>query len=312
MHPKVKSTDRKWHTAPGISDTLIASPISLSVPANTDPGTYTGLIVVTNASGCSSDSIPFSINISDIPQLNVSGQNPSCQGECDGAIQISVIGGNAPYHYVLAANNPPVNISWVGSADTTIRNLCEGNYDVSVTDDNGRTTNRTVYEITNKSSGCIKIISILADAYSEKESDEEIIFLKTGNKKIKPTDIKVKWPTGEKWQGCCNNSEYVKNANRKITSDGKLISVESADFIPENSNLIIVSSNKLKSSAIDLSKISENVYILFQCSYELNKTDFLNDNINENKEVSLEISVGNECVEKVKYNPSQLKKNNKQ
>ena len=306
-----------WNSSPAnslqniISDTLITSPISLTVPANTDPGTYAGLIVVTNASGCSSDSIPFSINISDIPQLNVSGQNPSCQGECDGSIQISVIGGNAPYNFVLAANNPPVNISWTGSGDTTINNLCEGNYDVTVTDDNGCTTNRTAYEVTNKYLPCIKIISILADAYSEKESDEEIVFLRTGNKKINPNDIKVKWPTGEKWQGCCNNFEYVKNVNRKITAGGKLIPVEANQFIPENSNLIIVSSNKLKSNAIDLSKITESVYILFQCSYEINKTDYLNDNIDDNKDVELEISVGDECVEMVKYNPSLLKKNKK-
>jgi len=306
-----------WNSSPAnslqniISDTLIASPISLSVPANTDPGTYTGLIVVTNASGCNSDSIPFSINVSDLPQLTVSGQNPSCQNECDGSIQINVTGGNAPYHYVLASNNPLLNISWTGSGDTTINNLCEGNYAVSVSDSNGCTTNRTSYEITNKNIPCIKIISILADAFSEKESDEEIIFLKTGNKKINPNDIKVKWPTGEKWQGCCNNFEYIKNANRKITAGGKLIPVEINQFIPENSNLIIVSSNKLKNNTIDLSKISEKVYILFQCSYEVNVTNYLNDNVNENKEVELEISVGKDCVERVKYNPSMLKKNNR-
>ncbi len=306
-----------WNSSPAnslqniISVTLISSPISLSVPANTAPGTYTGFIVVTNASNCSSDSIPFNINISDLPQLIISGQNPSCQNECDGSIQINVTGGTAPYFYNLSANTPPVNISWSGTSDTTIYNLCEGNYVVIVTDSNGCTTNRMAYEITEKNAPCIKIISILADAFSEKESDEEILFLKTGNKKIKVNNIKVKWPTGEKWQGFCDNVEYVKNANRKIIAGGKLIPVESNQFIPENSNLIIVSSNKLFTNSIDLSKIAEQVFILFQCSYEANKTDYLNDNINENKEVELEISVGEDCVEKVMYNPSRLRRNKK-
>jgi len=265
-------------------------------------------MLVSNASGCRSDSIPFNINISDLPQLLITGQNPSCQNVCDGSIQINVTGGHAPYAYTLSSNNTPININWTGSGDTTINNLCEGNYDVSVTDNNGCTTNRQRYQVTEKNKSCIKIISLLADAFSEKESDEEMLFLKTGNIKIMAGDIKVKWPTGEKWQGCCDNVEYIKNANLKITAGGKLIPVTSNQFIPENSNLIIVSSNKLKTNAIDLSKISEVVYILFQCSYELNKTDYLNDNVNENKEVEVQVIVGDQCMDMVMYNPSMLKK----
>jgi hypothetical protein len=45
------------------------------------------------------------------------------------------------------------------------------------------------------------------------------------------------------------------------------------------------------------------------CVYFLPSIPTQNDNVNENKEVELEISVGVDCVEKVKYNPSMLRKN---
>lgn len=52
---------------------------------------------------------------------------PSCAGECDGSMVVSVLGGTAPYSY-----------QWNdGQTSDTAQNLCSGNYSVTITDDEG-------------------------------------------------------------------------------------------------------------------------------------------------------------------------------
>jgi len=60
----------------------------------------------------------------------VAAQNPSCMGDCDGFIDISVTGGTFPYSILW--NN--------GSTDQDLSGLCSGNYIATLTDANGCVT----------------------------------------------------------------------------------------------------------------------------------------------------------------------------
>jgi gliding motility-associated-like protein len=59
----------------------------------------------------------------------------SCFGDCNGSAQVVIAGGNAPY-----------SITWNpgGQTTTVASNLCQGNYTVDITDDNGCTANDAV------------------------------------------------------------------------------------------------------------------------------------------------------------------------
>ena len=67
----------------------------------------------------------FTLTLSDInaPQVNVIDSSISCYGLCDGSIALNII------------NTNPVNILWNNnSTDTSITNLCLGNYSAIITD----------------------------------------------------------------------------------------------------------------------------------------------------------------------------------
>jgi gliding motility-associated-like protein len=108
------------------------------------PGTYT--VVVVDANGSTATG---SITLTEPPLLQSStvvvsysgGYNVSCGGAvpaCDGSVDLSVVGGSAPYSY-----------SWTGPAGFVavtqdISGICVGTYTVVVTDANGCTTTQTV------------------------------------------------------------------------------------------------------------------------------------------------------------------------
>jgi|GEM_PF-362376 len=95
-----------------------------------NPGNYT-ITVLDNTSGCSSVSAA-SVTIDPVvgaPTLSlVTSTSVTCIGDTDGALEISVAGGIAPYTYAWIPN--------VGSGNI-LTNLAAGSYDVTVTDDAG-------------------------------------------------------------------------------------------------------------------------------------------------------------------------------
>ena len=92
----------------------------------TDAGTYE--VTITDVNGCSTTS-SIDLTAPTILNLSVQAVKPSCAGNSDGAIDLSVSGGQAPYTY-----------SWTGAAVAStedLTNVPSGAYQVTVTDANG-------------------------------------------------------------------------------------------------------------------------------------------------------------------------------
>lgn len=103
-------------------------------PPGTGQGTadVTGLcpqaysLTVTDAVGCDT-TIAFTVPAP--PPIDASGvvTDATCNGDCDGAIVLTVSGGNGSFTYVWT-NNPPV-----GQGTGSVSGLCAGTYDVTIT-----------------------------------------------------------------------------------------------------------------------------------------------------------------------------------
>ncbi len=106
------------------------------------PGSYT--VTVTDANGCMD---VVSITIIEPAQLTSTDvvQNVSCFGESTGTINLTILGGTAPYSF-----------SWSNGALTEdLTNIAAGNYSVTVTDANGCTINDS-FTITQPASALSK------------------------------------------------------------------------------------------------------------------------------------------------------------
>ena len=118
-------------------------------------GTYT--VVATDANGCTASD---SITVTEPTALAVSATstNITCHGAADGAVDLTVAGGTAPYNY-----------AWDNSASTEdLTGLSAGNYQVTVTDAGGCTGNAfaSITEPTalSVSSGTVTDVSVAGGA----------------------------------------------------------------------------------------------------------------------------------------------------
>ncbi len=126
-----------WSPAAGLNYTNVKSPVAK--PAVTT--TYT--VTITDRNGCTaSDQIIITvmppIALTTTPVVYAGGYNITCNGASDGAIDLGVTGGEAPYAY--AWNGP----SGFTSAVQDISGLRAGTYTVIVTDANNCTATTTV------------------------------------------------------------------------------------------------------------------------------------------------------------------------
>lgn len=97
--------------------------------AATSLGAGNYAVTVTDNNGCTSNS---SVTITQPAALSLSAtqtSSVSCNGNSDGAAQVSVSGGTSPYSYAWSN----------GSSQATVSNLTAGTYSVTVTDNNGCT-----------------------------------------------------------------------------------------------------------------------------------------------------------------------------
>lgn len=101
----------------------------------TQPGTYT-VVAVDAVAGCST-TMTGTVTVSTYPQpdLNASVTDISCFGQTDGSITVSVTSGSPPYVYDWSHDS--------GNHTSTASGLTNGDYTITVTDNNGCTDTYT-------------------------------------------------------------------------------------------------------------------------------------------------------------------------
>jgi gliding motility-associated-like protein len=121
------------------------APYSYSIDNGTTSqanGTFSGIsagvytIEITDDNGCTTTGTANVANIGgpSIDQLLTT--NPSCNGLCDGEIEVIVSGGTVPYTYTWFDNNGIP----IGNNSATITGLCAGDYSVEIADAAGSST----------------------------------------------------------------------------------------------------------------------------------------------------------------------------
>ena len=126
-----------WSPAAGLNYTNVKSPVAK--PAVTT--TYT--VVITDRNGCTAtDQVTITVMppvaLTTTPVVYAGGYNVTCHGASDGAIDLGVAGGEAPFAY--AWSGP----SGFTSTDQDISGLIAGTYSVTVTDANNCASSTTV------------------------------------------------------------------------------------------------------------------------------------------------------------------------
>jgi gliding motility-associated-like protein len=116
-------------SANGGTDPILLTPGDQTLPTTVEdlaPGTYT--FTITDANGCSDteDAIVTEPAWLDTTLLDIN--DPSCGGDCDGAVFYEVQGGTAPYVYLLSPSGQ------TGLVNGTVTALCALDYELVVTD----------------------------------------------------------------------------------------------------------------------------------------------------------------------------------
>ena len=109
-------------------------PIGITTPLATNlaPGTYQA--IVTDANGCSVTGPCLPVVEPPSLTANINTDNVDCFGNCDGLIDVIPAGGTAPYFFQWQ-NEFGVNLP--GQTNDTMNNVCQGIYNVVVTDFGG-------------------------------------------------------------------------------------------------------------------------------------------------------------------------------
>ena len=90
--------------------TLAASPITISIPANTAAGTYTGTLTVKNAAGCTSAANNFTVVVSGPPTITLGTASSVCLSASAQTSSLSYTATtNSPTTYSITWNASPTN-----------------------------------------------------------------------------------------------------------------------------------------------------------------------------------------------------------
>src|SRR5664280_1496659 len=106
-----------WNPAPANSFAAVtnvalpASPITISVPASTNAGTYTGTITVTNANGCVSNGTTFTVTVNALPTITTAATATSvCYNTLAQTTPLTYSATTgAPNQYSIVYNPAPAN-----------------------------------------------------------------------------------------------------------------------------------------------------------------------------------------------------------
>ncbi|MFM2359372.1 MAG: hypothetical protein RLY16_1365, partial [Bacteroidota bacterium] len=235
-----------WYTA-ATGGTGSSSPPTPSTAA-TGITTY---YVSQSSGGCESSRTPINVIVNSVPTVYAHGTNPSCSNICDGTATVDVTGGTGNYSYL-----------WSNGATTqSITGLCVGTYTVTVTDSLGCASTTTPPTVP----GCFQIQSILVDACSATEYDQEMVFFQVGQSPLNTSSTTVGWPTAaNSWNGYCSNTAFITSVNATITGGGVVLPLPPSGILPANANVVLITSTPA-SSANSFANLTDTLYALFQC-----------------------------------------------
>ena len=141
----------------GTTDYTYAWPVSASsqttaTATGLSAGTYE--VTVTDANLCTATAevtIVEPMDALDITTTPADLMNPTCNGGTDGSIDITVLGGTAPYTYAWSNGDNVEDPSTLGA----------GTYEVTVTDANGCTIVGGTYELTEPDAAVLTVVSVV-------------------------------------------------------------------------------------------------------------------------------------------------------
>jgi gliding motility-associated-like protein len=188
-------------------------------------GTYN--ITVQDGNLCTVDSLGVVINEPTLFEFNVfTVANASCYNVCDGEIVVTTIGGVAPATFVWSANAAAGNVG-------TASNLCDGTYDLTVTDNNGCVIDSLLISVTEPPQ--IVITSLTVDSVICNGDNDGIIQITATNGDT--YELSGPMPTVTNTTGTFNN--LIPGTYTITIYDVNLCSIDTTVTIFEPTQLLI-------------------------------------------------------------------------
>jgi hypothetical protein len=263
-----------------------------SVNGTWSPATInTNIVGVTNytftpTGTCPASPVLVPVTINTLPTVYAHGTNPTCSTLCNGSAVVDITNGTAPY-----------TIAWSNGGNTaSISNLCEGTYNVTVTDVNG-----CVSQAFTPVSGCFQILSIAVDACGPgtEEGRNEMFFIQVGTSPLNLLSATVTWPANSFTNFNCSNAAFISAANAGITSGGVILPVPAGGILPANATVVIMSSSSPTiNPSTAFANVSDTLYMAFHCSSTL-PGYFANGSGSGTRALSMTFSAG--CTDAVTY-----------
>lgn len=123
----------------------------------------------------------------------------------------------------------------------------------------------------NAQSGCFEIESILVDACSSPEGENEMVRFKIGPAALNTANLTITWPNNA-FQGICQNATTalkVDTINNSIEGCGRVLEPV-AGVLPANATVIIVTSTNMQALANSFANLNDTIYMIFQCAGNTN------------------------------------------
>ena len=177
-------------------------------------------VVITDANGCSRQSLPVTIGQPVAMTFSFTNTNVACLDSCTGVAIATVNGGAGGYVYSwidLSTGNP------IGGNNATISDLCPGQYEITVTDANGCSSEPDTADILNALPLDIVFTSSSPDCYDI--CNGEITATPTNS-----TGFNYAWdhgPTTQTVTGLCVAGDYIVT----VTDDSGCVEVDTFNLV---------------------------------------------------------------------------------
>jgi len=116
---------------------------------------------------------------------------------------------------------------------------------------------------------CFEIESILVDACSNPEGENEMVRFKVGPNPLNVNNLNVVWPnTMNPWLGVCQNAtttSKIAALNASVQGCGRVVAPVS-NILPAGAQVILVTSTNLQVLANSFANLNDTIYAIFQCA----------------------------------------------